>query len=212
MCVELPVQLLFLGICVNVGLTIYGRDTTDAYAHSPTPNNIYLQVDYTYAEWYNNKFKNKISKQMVLPVKHALQGHPKSRKMWMKVINDILISELGFKTTTHDRCIYIWEKDGEIQLLLYQVDDFMLGITSKKAAQDLFNDIGIKIQFPSETEANIISFEFLGVGKDYNGVNIIQIPDYIEMSSKSYIDWLLKLHGWDMMSPKSFPNENLALP
>ena len=68
----------------------------------------------------------------------------------------------------------------------------MLGITSKKATRDIFNDIGIKIQFPSEAEANIYLFEFLGVVKGYNGVNNIQTPNYIEMSSKSYIDQLLK--------------------
>ena len=124
---------------------------------------------------------------MVLPVKHALQGHPKSGKMWMKMIDNILIKELGFRTTTHDRCIYLQERDGEIQLLLRQVDNFMLGTTSKKAARDLFNNIGIKIQFQSEKEANIVPFEFLGVVKDYNGVNIKQTPDYIEMLSKSYL-------------------------
>ena len=55
---------------------------------------------------------------MVLPVKHALQGHPESGKMWMKMIDNILIKELGFRTTTHNRCIYLQEKDGESQLLL----------------------------------------------------------------------------------------------
>ena len=99
-CVELLVQRLFLGICANAGLAIYGGDKTDAYAHSPAPNDTYLQVDDVYAEWYNNKFKDKISKRMVLSVKHALKGHPKSGKMWMKMIDNILITEFGFKTTT----------------------------------------------------------------------------------------------------------------
>ena len=68
------------------------------------------------------------------------------------------------------------------------MDNFTLQIRNKKAARDLFNDIGIKIQFSSEAEANIIQVEILGVVKDYNGVDIIQTPDYIEISSKSYID------------------------
>ena len=104
------------------------------------------------------------------------------------MIDNILIKELGFRTTTHNRCIYLQERDGEIQLLLQQVDDFMLGITSKKAVRDLFNNIGIKIQFPSKAESDIIPFKFLGVVKDYNGVDIIQTPDYIKISSKINID------------------------
>ena len=79
--IELLIQQLFLGICANAGLTIYGGDATDAYAHSPAPNDTYLQVDDAYAEWYKNKTNETISKRMVLPVKHALQGHPKSGKI-----------------------------------------------------------------------------------------------------------------------------------
>ena len=40
---------------------------------------------------------------MVLPVNHTLQGHPESGKMWINMIDNILINQLGFRTTTHDR-------------------------------------------------------------------------------------------------------------
>ena len=51
----------------------------------------------------------------------------------------------------------------------------------------------------------------MGVVKDYNGVDIIQTPDYIEMSSRSYIIRLLKSHGWDTPTTKQLPEENLPL-
>ena len=63
----------------------------------------------------------------------------------------------------------------------------MLGTTSEKAARDLFINIGVKIQFLSEKEANIVLFEFLGVIKDYNRVDVKQTPNYIEMLCKSYL-------------------------
>ena len=66
------------------------------------------------------------------------------------MIDNIFINQLGFRTTTHDRCIYIRERDGQVQLLLRQIDDFCSGMTSEKATRDLFNNIGVKIQFPSE--------------------------------------------------------------
>ena len=72
LCVELPIQQLFLGICANTGLIIYSGDATDAYAHSPAPNNTYLQVDDAYTEWYKTKTIKTITKRMILPVKHAL--------------------------------------------------------------------------------------------------------------------------------------------
>ena len=50
LCVELPVQQLFLGICANTGLIIFSGDATNAYAHSPALKDTYLQVDDDYAE------------------------------------------------------------------------------------------------------------------------------------------------------------------
>ena len=57
-CVSLPIQRLFLGMCANLGLLIYGGDATDAYAHSPAPNDTYLTIDDAYANWYYNKYKS----------------------------------------------------------------------------------------------------------------------------------------------------------
>ena len=101
-CVELPVQRIFLGIAADLNLTIYGGDATDAYAHSPAPNDTYLAIDDAYADWYKDRFGEEIDRQYILPVKHCLRGHPESGKMWMHFIDNILIKEMGFKTTTHD--------------------------------------------------------------------------------------------------------------
>ena len=124
-CVEL-VQQLFMNLYVNMDLTIYSANATDACAPLPAPNNTYLAIDYAYAEWYFDKYKKPIGKQMVLLVKHVLQGHPKSGKMWMKMIDNILINQLGFRTTTHDCCIYIREQDNEDQLLLPPIDNLFV--------------------------------------------------------------------------------------
>ena len=81
----------------------------------------------------------------MIPVYHALQGHPENSKMWMKLIDDIIINQLGFHTTTHDRCIYRWVQDQETQLLLWQVGDCLLGCENELMARNLFNNIGKKI-------------------------------------------------------------------
>ena len=100
----------------------------------------------------------------------------------MQMIDRILIKDMGFKTTTHDRCVYRRVlSDGSVQLMLRQVDDFLLACASEEIAKQIFDTIGRKIQFDSEKERNIIPFEYLGVVKDYNGCDITQTPDYIEM-------------------------------
>ena len=115
----------------------------------------------------------------------------------MKLIDNIIINQLGFHITTHNRCIYRRVQDGETQLLLQQVDDFIVGCKNKQSTWNLFNDIGKKIQFPSEVEQGIIPFKFLGIVTNCNGVDITQTPDYIEISCNNYIARLLKSHGWD---------------
>ena len=50
-CIELPVQQVFLGIAADLDLTVYGDDATDAYAHSPAPNDTYVAIDDAYADW-----------------------------------------------------------------------------------------------------------------------------------------------------------------
>ena len=51
---------------------MYGGDATDAYVHSPAPNDTYLSIDNAYAEWYKDMKVLEISKRQVLPVYHAL--------------------------------------------------------------------------------------------------------------------------------------------
>ena len=98
---------------------------------------------------------------------------------------------MGFKTTTHDRCVYGRVlSDGLVQLMLRQVDDFLLACASEEIAKQIFDTIGRKIQFDSEKERNIIPFKYLGVVKDYNGCDITQTPNDINMSCGNYI-WCL---------------------
>ena len=105
-CVELPVQHVFLGIAADLYLTVYGSNATDAYAHSPAPSDTYLAIDDAYADWYKDIFGKEVNRRHILPVYYSLQGHPESRKMLMHFIDNILIKEMDFKTTTHDCCIY----------------------------------------------------------------------------------------------------------
>ena len=71
-CVELPVQRIFLGIAADLGLTVYGGDATDAYAHSLAPNDTYLAIDDAYADWYKDTFGEEIDRRYILPVKYCL--------------------------------------------------------------------------------------------------------------------------------------------
>ena len=139
-------------------------------------------------EWFKKRFPGKpISRKYVLPVNHALQGHPESGKMWMHFIDNILIKEMGFETITHDCCIYRTMRDGEVIYLLRMVDDCCVLSKDEKTAKDIFNIIGTKMSFASEKKKGIVPFKVLGVVKDYNGVDIKQTSHYIGISCENYI-------------------------
>ena len=59
-----------------------------------------MAIDDQYAEWYKSRYGNDIDRNLVLPVLHALRGHPESGRLWEMQINTILTGPvLGFRHT-----------------------------------------------------------------------------------------------------------------
>ena len=198
-CVEHPIQRLFLAIAASLNLRIYGGDAKDAYAHSPGPEiPTYMSIDDAYAEWFREKNGYDIDRRQILPVLKALQGHPESGRLWETHISKILKS-IGFESTTHDKTIYrkvYRHNDGseEIIYMLRQVDDFALACKEEATAKDIYDKIGIALQ--TENEKNP-PFAYLGLVTDFNGVDISQTNEYIEISCSNYINRVMRSHGWE---------------
>ena len=194
-CVEQPVQRLFFALAAQMNYTVYGGDAIDAYAHSPPPETpTFVSIDDAYVDWYEARFKRKLDRSKVLPVLHALQGHPESGTLWEKHITAILKSPgLDFRGTTHDRSIYSATMNGAPVLLLRQVDDFALAVPNEAMAQDIYGKIGKRLQLPSEETP---PFKYLGVLRDFNGLDVHQYDDSIMLSCEKYIDRVLQTHMW----------------
>jgi len=72
-------------------------------------------------------------------VRHALQGHPKSPRLWAAINDKILRGPtLNFKSTTHEPCLYRGEMDGDSVFLLRQVDDFAVASLLVDIANKVF--------------------------------------------------------------------------
>ncbi|KAG7350884.1 reverse transcriptase RNA-dependent DNA polymerase [Nitzschia inconspicua] len=165
-------------------------------------------IDDAHAEWYKACFGITLDWNMVLPVLHALQGHPESGLLWETYINKILsLPELSFKSTTHDRTIDSGVFEGEPILLLSQVDDITLACRLESTAKAVYDSIGKALQQPNEAQP---PFTYLGLLSDYNGVDVHQMADYIELTSAAYIDRLLHSHGWDTPSPHESSDDRSA--
>jgi hypothetical protein len=54
-------------------MKVYGRDATDAFAHSPPPGTpTFVRVDDAYVEWYDDRFGTVLGRHLVLPVLHVI--------------------------------------------------------------------------------------------------------------------------------------------
>lgn len=210
-CVEQPVQRLFFALSAQMNYQVYGGDAKDAYAHSPPPERpTFVAIDDAYADWFYTKFGYHVDRSKVLPVQHALQGHPESGRLWESHISDILQSStFGFTPTTHDRSIYRGTfKDIPI-FLLRQVDDFALAAPSEDIAKAVYDAIGQALQLPTETSA---PFTHLGLIDDFNGVDVRQYADRTVLSCANYIDRVLRTHGWSTASPHEINNMSNSTP
>jgi hypothetical protein len=78
----------------------------------------------------------------VLPVRHALQGHAESPALWERHINKVLITDLAFTTTTHERNIYRGVAEDHLVHICCQVDDLAIACKSISVAQQLIKRIG----------------------------------------------------------------------
>jgi hypothetical protein len=80
-------------------MKVYGGDAQDALAHSPPPATpTCIIIDDAYADWYKARYGVDVDRHLVLPVQHALQGHPESGRLWEERIKQILsLPELAFQ-------------------------------------------------------------------------------------------------------------------
>ena len=179
---------VFWALAALYGYVVYGADATNAFAEAPPPKApLYVIVDKQYQDWWMNVTKQApIPKGYVLPVKHALQGHPESPRLWAKKIHDIF-TNIGFKNTTHEPCIYTGIFKGNRLFLLRQVDDFALAAPLQQTANEIFEQIQHFLTQP---------LHILNQLTMYNGLNVQQTKHFIKISCTTYLEKILQGKEW----------------
>jgi Reverse transcriptase (RNA-dependent DNA polymerase) len=199
-CVAQPACRLYWAITASAGLISIGADAGNAFAEAPPPvEPFYMVIDDQFHEWWVECLGNSpIPAGYVLPVQHALQGHPESPRLWETHIHTILVDHLNFTPTTHEKCLYSKrEKDGtNLQLLLRQVDDFSVSAKDRQTCENIIAEIGTYLQVPLND---------LGLIKKFNGVNILQTRWYIKVSCEDYITRILNDHNWLSLKAANLP-------
>ena len=208
-CVNQPVQRLCFVLAAIDDHKVNGVDIKDTLTHSPSPDvPTCMCINNAHSEWWTQRYKKDISHCHVLPILRCFQGHPESGKIYEREINQILNSnELNFKATVHYRCIYQTTYKGQKILHLRQTDDLTLTTNEESTAKNIYGIIRAKLQLPGETEP---PFTFLGLVIDFNGVDVNQQKEYIEVNAFDYINQILTSHGWIDSVKRLIPDKPLV--
>ena len=83
------------------------------------------------------------------------------------------------------------------------IDDLLLQCQHKETAQEIYTLIGLALQLENEDQS---PFAYLGPYVDFNGVDIEQSNTLIMISCQSYIDQMLRAHGWNNQKKKLSKN------
>ena len=186
---------LFWSLASVTNSVVIGADATNAFAEAPAPKApLYVTIDEPFRHWWVHVMKRPpITPGHVLPVNHALQGHPESPRLWAKLIHTIL-TKMHFKSCAHEPCLYVHKYSKTPVYFLRQVDDFAVAAHSKEYAQTFLNDIQKHLTQPMKD---------LGVITMFNGLDITQSRSFIKVSCSTYIKKILRTHNWDTPSRTS---------
>ena len=81
-CLEQPGTRSFWSSAAYFNMLGLGADASNAFAEAPAPKApLYVIVDRQFREWWRQQGQEDIPECRVLPVKHALQGHPESPRV-----------------------------------------------------------------------------------------------------------------------------------
>ena len=189
-CLEQAACRLFWSIAAIKNNKVFGADAVNAFAEAPPPKSpLFLKVDMAYKNWYFNKTNLHLPDNSYVQVFQAIQGHPESPRLWNLHIDSIL-SKIGFKSTTHEPCIYITYTTTETIYLLRQVDDFAIACDDKSTATYYWDKLDEHLKEPLKRES--------GLMRRHNGIDIEQTAHGIKMHCQTYLQRILKSKTFDM--------------
>lgn len=171
-----------------LNMIVVGADASNAFAEAPPPKApLYVEVDQKFREWWRSKGRKDIPNGYVLPVKHALRGHPKSPRLWATMIDGILRNQVDIHPCTHEPCLYSGTIDGEKVLFLRQVYDFAVACCNPEVVNKLIDLVSAHLSAPMKKYGTIIQ---------YNGLDSTQTKDYIKIHTSTYLNKTLQQHDW----------------
>jgi hypothetical protein len=207
-CVDQTSAHLFYGIAAAENLIVYGADVSKAFAEAPPPKqDFYIRQDKAFHEWRTiHKQRPHIPPRHMIPILSAMQGHPESPHLWEKHA-DAILRELRLTPTVHGPCLYSGVINGNCVIFMQQVDKFAISAPNAHTADVLLDMLDDHLTIPIKQQGNIDM---------YNGIDILQMRHYVQLSCTSFIDkicekylatWMKHMYA-SSTQPTLFPTDS----
>lgn len=183
--VEQPAHRLTWALIAALNYIALGCDVGNAFAEADAPaEGFSMEIDEAFRDWWVNHLQRPpIPLGWVVPILKNLQGHPEAPRLWSKHITNLIIDKLHFTPTTHEPCLYFkHEPNGNIILLLRQVDDFLIAASTMDTCQAIRQEIQKHMANPLND---------LGIIKRFNGIDIQQTQQFITLHCATYIEHIV---------------------
>ncbi len=180
-CVDQTSARLFYGVATAENLIVYGADVLNAFAEAPPPKQgFFIGPDNAFhAWWMEHKKHPPIPPGHVIPIMSAMQGHPESPQLWEKHA-DAILQKLGLTPMVHEPCLYMSTINKNSVIFMRQVDDFAIAAPDALTA-DILMDMLLdnKLTIPIKHQGHLDM---------YNGVDVHQTRDYIQLTCTTLIN------------------------
>lgn len=171
---------ILLAIAVERGYFVEQTDVRNAYINSELNEIIYMQQPEGF----------KVDNNKVCLLKKALYGLKQSGNEWNKLLNGVIVNQMGFRRLKSDPCVYI---KGELIMACYVDDILILG--SNKC----------EIQKEKECLMKYFSISDMGEVNKIIGINVARSENEIRIDQKRYTEDLLEKFGMFNCNPVKTP-------
>lgn len=115
---------LFFALVAHFDLECHQMDVKTAFLNGDLDKDVYMEQP--------DGFKDASRPNNVCKLKKALYGLKQAPRLWFANINTFLVSELQFRSSAYDPCLYIFRNSSSVIIVSLYVDDLLLACSDLK--------------------------------------------------------------------------------
>ena len=166
---------------------LHQMDVKGAYLHAPIEFDVFVQQPLGY-EQHGGNFVWKLNK--------SLYGLKQSGRNWNKLFHQYL-TEMSFRQSNADPCVFSKTMRSDIIILLEWVDDIIIISSSNELLKSLKSKLSSRFNMKN-----------LGELSSFLGIDFIITDDCITMPQSRYLSNILQKFVFDQCKPRSIPCES----